>query len=122
MMGILFLLGIINIIACWALGKSVNKMRHELESLFLFLKLYADELQRIHENAIFANDAMELLLWKARQEVYTWQQMWAQAEQYEAANQAKQVIQQMEAMINYHRTKMKDDEKLHNQRTDEPTV
>jgi len=116
------LLGVANIAMCLILAKDMNKMQNDMERFAILLKTYSDIQQQIWFHSVFTNDAMELLLWKARQEVYTWQSLWVQAEQYEAAEQAKIVLQQMESMIKFHREQLKQNEKADNERTDEPTV
>lgn len=115
-------LGVINMAICLILAKNIGRIKDETEQLILLAKLHNDQLQQIYEHSVFTNDAMELLLWKTRQEVYTWQRLWAQTEQYEAAEQAKMVIQQAEAMINYHRNKLKQNGRVFNQGNNEPTV
>lgn len=115
-------LGVMNVAMCIALARSVGKMRDNMENLTLLVKSYSDMQQQIWYSSIFTNDALELLLWKTRQEVFTWQNLWVQAEQYEAAEQAKIVLQQIESMINFHRNQMKQNEKTDNKGTNEPVV
>lgn len=110
----LFVLGVANMTMCLTLVWNIRKTRKDIERLSLLIQICADQQRMICGHSIFTNDAMELLLWKNRQEVYTWMQLWAQMEQYEAADQAKTVVQQMEAMINYHRNKTNENEKSDN--------
>ena len=41
-------------------------------------------------------------LWKIRQEIYNWQCQWVEKDEYEAAKQAKIMIEHIEELINIH--------------------
>ena len=50
----------------------------------------------------FIGDAEASNLWKIRQEIYDWQCRWAASDEYEAAQQAKIMIENIEGLINNH--------------------
>lgn len=63
----------------------------------------------------FISDAEASNLWKIRQEVYNWQCEWTAKEEYEAAQQAKIMVEHIEKLINSHSKIVKDNE--NNKRT-----
>ncbi|MGN1216547.1 MAG: hypothetical protein ACI4TD_01070 [Phocaeicola sp.] len=50
----------------------------------------------------FLSDAETSNLWKIRQEIYNWQCQWAAKDEYEAAQQAQQMIKHIEELIQIH--------------------
>lgn len=56
----------------------------------------------------FLSDAEASNLWKIRQEIYNWQCQWAAKDEYEAAQQAKQMIEHIEELINIHANSTKE--------------
>ena len=49
-------------------------------------------------------------LWKIRQEIYNWQQQWAARDEFEAAQQAKNMIQNIERLIEIHFKRVEENE------------
>ena len=49
-------------------------------------------------------------LWKIRQEIYNWQQQWAARDEFEAAQQAKNMMQNIERLIEIHFKRVEENE------------
>lgn len=49
-------------------------------------------------------------LWKIRQEIYNWQQQWTARDEFEAAQQAKNMIQNIERLIEIHFKRVEENE------------
>ena len=53
-------------------------------------------------------------LWKIRQEIYNWQCQWAERDEFEAANQAKMIIEDIEKQIELISKTIEDDKNKDN--------
>lgn len=49
-------------------------------------------------------------LWKNRQEIYNWMQQWAARDEFEAAQQAKNMIENIEKLIEIHTNRVHENE------------
>ena len=49
-------------------------------------------------------------LWKIRQEIYNWMQQWASKDEFDAAQQAKNMITNIESLINIHNKRIHENE------------
>ena len=76
------------------------------ERINFLINAVCGQFQMLH----FLSKSEVCHLWKIRQEIYGWQCKWAAQEEYRAAQQAKTMIENIEQLINIHKTIVKDHE------------
>lgn len=82
-----------------------------------YIDIIADTMDVQLQMIKFLSDAETSNLWKIRQEIYNWQCQWAAKDEYEAAQQAQQMIKHIEELIKIHANLTKEYED--NERTNE---
>lgn len=82
-----------------------------------YIDIIADTMYVQLQMIKFLSDAETSNLWKIRQEIYNWQCQWAAKDEYEAAQQAQQMIKHIEELIKIHANLTKEYED--NERTNE---
>lgn len=82
-----------------------------------YIDIIADTMYVQFQMIKFLSDAETSNLWKIRQEIYNWQCQWAAKDEYEAAQQAQQMIKHIEELIKIHANLTKEYED--NERTNE---
>lgn len=94
------MISIVNFALCGILILEVQRQNRKMQYL-----VEQGHLILTHIN--FTSDANEAILWKIRQEIFTWQNQWAASEQYEAAQQAKIMLSNIEYLIENYRKNIK---------------
>lgn len=67
-----------------------------------YINIIADAMYAQLQIIKFLSHAEASNLWKIRQEIYNWQCQWASKDEYEAAQQAKIMIEHIENLISIH--------------------
>lgn len=104
---IISIISIINLILCSVLVTEIRRQEEKMQYLI-------EQNYSILAHISFSNDAEEMILWKIRQDVYNWQNMWASKEQYEDAQQAKIMIRNIEYLIENYRKNIKQHDSINN--------
>lgn len=100
---ILGAIGCVNIsIVIWLIRLYKQQQKHFdilLNALCIQLKM-----QSYMEEVAVSN------LWKIRQEIYSWMQHWAAQDEFDAAQQAKNMIENIERLIEIHTKRVQENE------------
>ena len=81
-----------------AVIKMAHIIKNQQDSLEALVNAAYIQLQTMK----FITESSNCNLWKIRQEIYNWQCQWVEKEEYEAAQQAKLMLQNIEKLIKLH--------------------
>lgn len=111
---IIYIIGVVCSVCCFIF---IAWLYHNIKKHTKRIEILIDAAYTQLQMLKFISEAEASNLWKIRQEVYNWQYKWAAQEEYEAAQQAKIMVEHIEELINIHSNIVHNNED--NERTNE---